>query len=151
MDCRTTPTSIAVKVSLTETSPNGSVEQLLSSFIILEMYNFGHTATAQRTSTLAWKPRIFLCEISERKRASWIWIDFSQQQIAKMNDVRRFSLQLKPNNCYLVGISLTRHYTTNFYFLVEDTFEFHLHFLSSFSSFTAMQRVLSGKILWCNP
>ena len=106
MDCRTAPTSIAVKVSLTETSPNGSVEQLLSSFIILVMYNFCHTATAQRTSTLAWKPRIFLCEISERKRASWIWIDFSQQQIAKMNDVRRFSLQLKPSNSYLLGIQL---------------------------------------------
>ena len=82
------------------------LSSFLQVFILLGMYNFGHTAAAQRTSTLAWKPRIFLCEISERKRASWIWIDFSQQQIAKMNDVRRFSLQLKPSNSYLLGIQL---------------------------------------------
>ena len=44
-----------------------------------------------------------------------------------MNDVRRFSLQLKPSNCQLVS-----NYTTNFYFLVGDTVQFHLHFLSSF-------------------
>ena len=107
---------------------------LLSSFfqvfIILGMYNFGHTAAAQRTSTLAWKPRIFLCEISERKRASWIWIDFSQQQIAKMNDVRRFSLQLKLSKCYLVGMYLTRQLIYIFLWEIWLSFIYtlYLHF-----------------------